>query len=121
MAEQISDELLALLRETFSSGDVVETLARKQPNWIQRIDREGVYVETEKSRRERNDPQLVPSWMLERAWRHLNEHRTLSNSFLVSTEGLNVKRSAAVCAMLARLPAVVVVSDRPIQLAMRRT
>lgn len=121
MPERLSDELLGLLQDTFEEGAVIETLARKQPNWICGIGPEGIHIETEKSRRERTGPQLVPAWMLERAWGHLKRHGRLSNQFLVSTQGLNVKRSAAVSALLAHLPGVSVTSDNPIVLEMADT
>jgi hypothetical protein len=120
VAEKLSSDLLSLLSETFSPGDVIETLSRKQPNWIQGVGPEGVLIETEKSRRERKGPQLVPGWMLQRAWDYLQQHGSLTNSHLVSTNGLNVKRSAAVSALLSRLPGVAVESDRPIKLVLVR-
>jgi hypothetical protein len=43
----------------------------------------------------------------------------LTNRFLLSTDGLNVKRSSFVCALLAELPEVNVESTRPITLRLR--
>jgi hypothetical protein len=40
------------------------------------------------------------------AWDYLRTHGLLSNRYLLATDGLNVKRSSAVCAILARLPGV---------------
>jgi hypothetical protein len=54
------------------------------------------------------------------AWEHLTGHGSLTNSHLLSSAGLNVKRASAVCALLARLPGVVVDSSRPIDLRWRR-
>ncbi len=62
--------------------------------------------------------------MIELAWDWLVAHGTLTNRHLLATGGLNVKRSSLVCALLARLPGVRVVSTRPIELALvdsRRT
>ena len=58
--------------------------------------------------------------MIQIAWDWLQARGTLTARFLVATEGLNVKRSSFVCALLARLPEVTVVSTRPqIELALR--
>ena len=54
--------------------------------------------------------------MVQAAWEHLTAHGTLTNTHLLAKDGLNVKRSSAVCALLARLPEVTVVSVRPIML-----
>jgi len=75
-------------------------------------------VETERSRRLGRSPQLVPAWMIQVAWEWLSTHGTLSNQYLLSDDGLNVKRSSFVCALLAGLPSVRVVSRRPIELAL---
>ena len=53
------------------------------------------------------------------AWDHLQLHGELTNRYLVDRNGLNVKRSSAVCALLARLPGVEVVAGPTITL--RRT
>ena len=44
--------------------------------------------------------------MIQSAWEYLQAHGVLTNRFLLSTDGLNVKRSSFVCALLARLPGV---------------
>ena len=67
---------------------------------------EGVYVETKRSRELGRPPELVPAWMIQSAWEYLQAHGSLTNAFLLSKDGLNVKRSSFVCALLARLPAV---------------
>ena len=56
--------------------------------------------------------------MIQVAYDWLRAHGTLTNRFLLDTDGLNVKRSSFVCALLARLPGVEVRSTRPITLAM---
>lgn len=56
--------------------------------------------------------------MLNCAWRELTKPRSLTNAFLLND--LNVKRSAAVCALLARLPDVEVATTRPITLVLRK-
>jgi hypothetical protein len=57
--------------------------------------------------------------MIQSAWEYLQAHGVLTNRFLLSSDGLNVKRSSFVCALLARLPGVSVASTRPITLALR--
>jgi hypothetical protein len=58
--------------------------------------------------------------MIQIAWDWLQAHGALTARFLVATDGLNVKRSSFVCALLARLPEVAFVSTRPrIELALR--
>jgi hypothetical protein len=54
--------------------------------------------------------------MIQVAWEWLLARGQLTNRFLLDTDGLNVKRSSFVCALLARLPGVRVVSTRPIEL-----
>jgi len=63
----------------------------------------GLYVETESSRNKGSPPQLIPAWMFTLAWGYLRTHGELSNRYLLTTDGLNVKRSSAVCAILSRL------------------
>jgi hypothetical protein len=54
--------------------------------------------------------------MLTLAWEYLLAHGTLTNRHRLATGGLNVKRSSAVCAVLARLPGIAVASTRPVTL-----
>ena len=56
-------------------------------------------------------PQLVPGWMLQAGWDELSAAGRLSQTDLL--ERLNVKRSAAVMAILARLPGVLITSLKP--------
>jgi hypothetical protein len=75
-------------------------------NLIREVTPAGLYVETEASRAKGNPPQLIPAWMFTLAWDYLRTHGRLSNRYLLASDGLNVKRSSAVCAVLARLPGV---------------
>lgn len=118
MVLELDDELFALLSQHVPAGSAIETVGMRQPNWVSEVTKRGVMIETERSRALKAEPQLVPAWMIQTAWKHLRDHGTLANAFLVATDGLNVKRSAAVCALLAELPEVEVVSTRPIVLAM---
>ena len=120
MTEQrLSPELLSLLRTHAPAGSTIATVADGNPNWITGVGDDGVWIETESSKAKGSGPQLVPAWMIQVAWDHLQHSGSLENSYLVSTEGLNVKRSSAVCALLASLPGVVVASSRPIRLELR--
>jgi hypothetical protein len=109
--------LSAELRELLEGiGDLVYTLADHKPNWIVGVEPQGVYLETERSKDKGSGPRLVPAWMLETAWAHLKANGELTNAYLLSSAGLNVKRSSAVCALLARFPGVEVASTKPIRL-----
>jgi hypothetical protein len=77
-----------------------------------------VWIETERSARLGRGAEPVPAWMLNVAWDHLVANGRLTNRYLLAEDGLNVKRSSAVCALLAALPFVEVVSRRPIELAL---
>lgn len=116
----LADELLILLRTHLPAGKTIETLSLGRPNWIAEVTERGVLIETERSRALGEEAQLVPAWMLERAWDHLNEHGRLTNKHLLATDGLNVKRSSAVCALLSHLPGIEVESRRPIVLRVHR-
>jgi hypothetical protein len=116
MTEYLLPELLGELQGVAAEASTITTLSNGKPNWIDSVTKEGVWLETEASRAKGTGPQLVPAWMLNTAWHHLRTHGALENQFLLSSEGLNVKRSSAVCALLARLPWVEVTSTRPIVL-----
>jgi len=56
--------------------------------------------------------------MIVTAWEHLKKHGELSQDWLLN--GLNVKRSAFVCALLAHFPEIHVRSTRPTVLELTR-
>lgn len=103
--EPLLKELIAeAVRET---GGLFHTLgANPRPNYVTELTATGVYMRTESSEAKGLLPQFIPAWMLGLAWDYLRAHGQLSNAFLLAKEGLNVKRSSAVCAILARLPGV---------------
>ena len=111
-AIQLDDALLERIQSAVRPSDTILTLANKRPNVITAIDRDGVWVRTLRSDCRKAGPQLVPAWMIATAWQRLNKARVLSNTELL--EGLNVKRSAFVIALLAEFADVVVRSTRPI-------
>ncbi len=114
--EELGDELLAALRRAVPDGSVLGTLAEGRPNLVTAVTPQGVYVVTASSKAKGLPAQLVPAWMLQLAWDYLRLHRALTNHYLLAADGLNVKRSSAVCTLLARLPGVEVVSTGPIAL-----
>ena len=120
MSAELVPELLEALRASVPQNSVVLTLSNQRRNRVVDIKPAGITVETERSKSLGREPELVPAWMIQVAWDHLRSHGRLSNRELLSTEGLNVKRSSAVCALLAQLPDVQVVSRRPIVLQLRR-
>ena len=114
-----SDEslkVIQMVQKHLQEGQTIETISQGKPNRVTAITDQGVYIETEKSKGLGTSPQLVESWMIEVAYLHLTTHGRLTNSYLLSTSGLNVKRSSAVCAILAKLPGVKVLSKAPIEL-----
>jgi hypothetical protein len=114
--EALEPDLLTRLRAAVAPPTQIATLADGKPNWILDITPDGVWVETERSRNAARPPQLVEAWMIQIAWDWLQAHGSLSNRFLLDKDGLNVKRSSFVCALLAQLPDVVLSRRRPIEL-----
>ncbi len=109
---ELSEECQRLTREVRARSPIVETVANGRPNEIVDVSPAGVLVHTLKSRRD-GEPQLVPGWMVNVAWEHLRRVGTLEQDHLLATDGLNVKRSAFVIALLANFPGVTVESTRP--------
>ena len=117
VADMPWDEVLVQLDRCVPAGSAVYTLGvNPQINMVSRIDAAGVWIETDRSRQRGGGPQLVNGWMLRLAWDYLRFHGELSNRYLLADNGLNVKRSSAVCALLARLPGVEVRSSKPVEL-----
>ncbi len=102
-------ELLALLRNEVARDPQFLTLTRGNPNRVTEVTPYGIYIETDASRAKGRPPQEVPSWMFELAWETLRSRGMLTQQQVLNE--LNIKRSAAVCAILARLPGVNVVSE----------
>lgn len=115
--EPMDSDLLAALRGTISAGDVLTTIAEGKPNRIQDISERGVLVETERSQKAGTGPQLVPAWMLNLGWKHLQSNGSLANRHLLTEH--NVRRSSAVCTLLSALPQVEVRSSRPVVIQLR--
>jgi hypothetical protein len=109
---ELDDDLLERILSAVQPGDEILTLSSKRPNVIAAVDREGIWVETLRSQSRGSGPQLVPAWMIVKAWQHLRKAGALTHTELL--EDLNVKRSAFVIALLAQFPEVVVKSTEPI-------
>ena len=116
--EVLEPALLGQIEAAVAAHPVVATLTDRRSNWVRDVTPDGVWVETERSRRLGRPAQLVEAWMIQSAWEYLQAHGSLTNRHLLSTDGLNVKRSSFVCALLARLPGVHLSSARPITLSL---
>ena len=109
---EFDNELLERIQSVVRPGDEVYTLAVKRPNVITAIDQHGIWVRTLRSDSRRAGPQLVPAWMIVKAWRHLQKTGVLSQAELL--KDLNVKRSAFVIALLSQFTGVTVRSAKPV-------
>lgn len=118
-SEVLAPELLAAIIAALAADPIVRTIADGKENRVTDITPDGVWVETDKSRAQGRPPQLVEAWMIQIAWDWLQARGTITARFLVADDGLNVKRSSFVCGLLARLPAVEIVSRGPIELRLR--
>ena len=114
-----SDDLMGRITRAVQPGDVITTLSQGRPNTIVTVGPEGIGVETGRSTEQGTGPQLVPYWMIERSWTHLVTHGRVTLAFMLDKDGLNVKRSAFVAALLACFDDVRVVSSRPVELEHR--
>ena len=112
--ESMSEQLLAMLLLAMPEGSIVPTLASPRPNRIAALTADAVWVETERTAARGSGPQRVPGWMLQLAYDRLRSHGTLTNTALLSD--FRVHRSSFVCAALALLPGVDLVSRSPITL-----
>ena len=115
----LDSELLAAIRREVERDPVFPTVTSGKPNRVRDVTPTGIWVETEASAAKGRPAQEIPAWMFQLAVDHLEAHGRLTNAYLLSSDGLNVKRSSAVCAILSRLPWVEVVSRRPVKLARR--
>ena len=114
--EQLEPDLLDAIRASMASRAELLTLADGKSNHVREVTRDGVWVETGRSHALGRPAQLVEAWMIQIAWDYLRAHGTLTNRYLQASDGLNVKRSSFVCALLAGLPGVEVVACSPITL-----
>lgn len=109
----IADDLWSDLKAVVREDQVVYTLGQqRKANRIHNVGRQAISISTEHSG---GGPEEVPAWMFNTAWDALKRAGSLRASDLQGPV-LNVKRSSAVCAILALLPRVEVASARPIEL-----
>ena len=85
------------------TGDPIRTIGQQKPNWITAVDRENIWVETEKSRQEGTGPQPVPVDWAESAYQTLWERGDLTIQDLAPKAE---HRSAFIFALLASMPSV---------------
>lgn len=109
-AELLDPILFAHIEAAVRADPVFRTVQRGANNVVVEATPVGVWVETEKSRREGQPAQPVPAWMIQFAWDYLLQHGELTNKELRDGP-LSVKRSSFVCALLARLPGVQATAD----------
>lgn len=113
--EELEPELLALISVAARRDPVFRTLGPKpQENLVTEVTPSEVLVETARSRERTGGAASIPAWMFNLAWDELRSRGELSNSTLL--KDLRVHRSSAVCAILARIPGVVVSEGRSIKL-----
>ncbi len=104
--EPLGAELFAAIDRALAGAPIVRTLGKGAVNHVVERTPHGLYVETARSLQRGGGAELVPGWMIQLAWDYLRAHGALTNKELLATDGLNVKRSSFVCALLARLPGV---------------
>lgn len=105
--------LLGWLTKAVEEDPIFMTLGpRPIANRVSDVTPRGLYVESGAG----TGPQFVPAWMFLLAWDELHARKRMRNTTLLND--LRVHRSSAVCAILARLPAVHVVSRAPIELGL---
>ena len=114
--EVFADPLFTALRREVSRDPVFLTITRGRENLVTEVVRDGLWIQTQASLDKGRGAQFVPAWMLTLAWEYLLAHGRLTNRYLLASDGLNVKRSSAVCAILARLPGVRVTARQPVTL-----
>lgn len=117
-AFELDDYLFDRVSGVAGPGTVILTLSTRNLNRITGVTRKGVLVETERSMKLGTGPQLVPAWMIATAWDTLCAKRELSQQELLNER--NVKRSAFVCALLAKFSEVHIRSMRPTVLELQR-
>jgi hypothetical protein len=113
--EEIVPELLAAIGTARRLDPVFMTLGpNPRQNRVVEVTPAEVWIETERTLRERTGPQPVAAWMLNLAWEYFRTKGEITNATLLNQ--LRVHRSSAVCAILARVPGVQVAGGTQIKL-----
>jgi hypothetical protein len=116
--EEIAPDLYPALEAEVRRDPVFMTLGPSpRPNRVKQLTPAEVLIETERSRERQGGPASVPAWMLNLAWDRLKVFGTLTNRELL--KDLRVHRSSAVCALLARIPGVILGSGPGVELRWR--
>lgn len=101
--------------------DVVKTLSTNKPNWITKVDDQGVYIETDASREKFNNgkkseaAELLTFKYISSAWEELIDNRVASADDFTRTRG----RSSFLMALLNQLPFVEVQHSNPLKIALK--
>lgn len=102
--QSFDPSLWPLIEKHIGVGEVIRTLGRGQPNTVVECTTAGLVIATERSIARGSAGEEVPAWMFNVAWRALQDDGLLTAQHLLNE--LQVKRSSAVLAVLARLPGV---------------
>ncbi len=113
MTHSLSEEnmLEKLFIELGKQLDVVKTLSSNKPNWITKVDENGLYVETEASRLKYQNGEKENPWdiisfdFINEAWQEFIQKGTATANDFVKTRG----RTSFLMAFFAELPFVEVV------------
>jgi len=112
--EPFEPGLFKALRAEVKRDPVFRTLSHGRPNRVAELTPVEVLVETERSTSRTGGAEPIPAWMFNLAWDRLRTFGSLTNKELC--DDMRVHRSAAVCAVLARIPGVERVSGREVAL-----
>lgn len=104
---------MARIMNAVEPGSVVHTVGLGKPNRIIEISSEGIYVETERSKRRGTGPQLVPASLINADWEILTRYRTQASNDCSH-------RGSFTAALFSCFDAVEVASVRPRVLRLRR-
>jgi len=102
--EPFEPDLYRALRAEVRKNPVFLTLSQGRPNRVVDIDPVEIHVVTERSKARAGGAEAIPAWMFNLAWDRLRSFGSLSNKELC--DDMRVHRSAAVLAILARIPGV---------------
>jgi len=115
--EAFEPALFKGIRAEVMRDPVFLTLSQRRPNRVVELTPVEMLVETERSRSRTGSAESIPAWMFNLAWERLTAFGRLTNTELLYD--MKVHRSAAVCAVLARVPGVERLPGRAIGLRWR--
>ncbi len=112
--EPFEPDLYRLLKAEVLRDRVFRTISQGRMNRVVELTPVEALVETERSRARTGGAESIPAWMFNLAWDRLRAFGSLTNRELC--DDMRVHRSAAVCAMLARVPGVERIPGREVAL-----